>query len=296
MIDPKLITLLSVSETYSYTKTAEKLNLTQPAISNHIHQLERELGVKIINRQNHDLTLTEEGKIVVRYAKRISGIYGNMERELSNMMNNIKRLSVGVTPSAENNIVCELLARYGVENADICFTVISNPIDNLYLKLKSYEIDLAIVEGRFSSDNLKRILLDTDQLVLAVSNDNPLSRQSSVTLEELMRERIIMRLPSSGTRTLFETNLHAAGYDLSQFQIVMEIDNISTIKDLVAHNYGVSILARSVCVEDVRRRHFAIVPIKNLGMPREINLYYNPDFAHEHVLTDIQNLYVNSVK
>ncbi|MDE5715728.1 MAG: LysR family transcriptional regulator, partial [Anaeroplasmataceae bacterium] len=105
MITQRLQTLLKVVETKNYSKAAEELSLTQPAISQHIKQLEEEFNVKIFRRGNHNVELTNEGAIVVKYATRLNNIYLNLIQSLKDNQLNIKRLTIGLTPSAESSII-----------------------------------------------------------------------------------------------------------------------------------------------------------------------------------------------
>ncbi|MDE5566246.1 MAG: LysR family transcriptional regulator, partial [Anaeroplasmataceae bacterium] len=280
MIDPRIETLISVCETKNFTKTASLLNLTQPAVSQHIKSLESELGIKLFLRSEKSLQLTQEGAIVLKYAKRIKTLYASIITAIEDEKRNIKSLAVGVTPTAENNIISEVLAKFAAEKGNAHIRIISDTIKNLYDKLKTYEIDIAILEGSIVDKDFNSILLDTDYLVLAVSNDNPLSKKSMVTLADLKKQNLILRLPGSGTRNLFESHLKSHNESLNSFHITLEVDNISTIKDLVQHNFGVSILAKSVCENEVKKGKFKILPVENLSMIREISLFYHKDFSH----------------
>ncbi|MDE7101058.1 MAG: LysR family transcriptional regulator [Anaeroplasmataceae bacterium] len=291
MIDPRIETLISVCETKNFTKTASLLNLTQPAVSQHIKSLESELGIKLFLRSEKSLQLTQEGTIVLKYAKRIKTLYASIITAIEDEKRNIKSLAVGVTPTAENNIISEVLAKFAAEKGNTHIRIISDTIKNLYDKLKTYEIDIAILEGSIVDKDFNSILLDTDYLVLAVSNDNPLSKKSMVTLADLKKQNLILRLPGSGTRNLFESHLKSHNESLNSFHITLEVDNISTIKDLVQHNFGVSILAKSVCENEVKKGKFKILPVENLSMIREISLFYHKDFSHIDILDDITNLY-----
>lgn len=291
MITQRLQTLLKVAETKNYSKAAEELNLTQPAVSMHIKQLESELNTKIFRRTNHNVELTNEGAIVVKYAIRLSNIYENLLLSLQDNQLNIKRLTIGLTPSAESSIISRILAKYSLEKEGLHITIISDTIKNLYNKLKNFEIDVAFVDGKILDDHLNYILLDTDSLVLAVSNHNPLSKKKIISIEELKKEKLILRSESSGTTELFETQLKSIGESLHNFEITMEIDNIAMIKDLVRNNYGVSILAKSTCVRDIERNHFKSISIENLSMARELNLVYHKDFSHVDILSEIVSLY-----
>ena len=112
MLDAKLETLLCVAEEKSFTRTAEKLNLTQPAVSNHISSLEREWGVKLFLRGKNELKLTKNGEIAVSFARRMSAMYEKLPEELHAPIDHPARLRVGITHTAENNKISEALAKY----------------------------------------------------------------------------------------------------------------------------------------------------------------------------------------
>lgn len=291
MVDVKLNTLLKVYEMGSYTRAAEKLSLTQPAVSKHIRQLERELGVSIFDRTGPKLRLTPEGKLIVRYAERVIALSDGLRRALADRSRAVDRLRVGVTHTSESSIVAEVLARYTEENVNTRITLRTDALASLYEMLKSYQIDIAIVEGDVSDPAIRTIRLDTDDLAVAVSNEHPLASRPSVTIDELRRERLILRLPSSGTRTLFDANLESRGMSPDDFNVILEVDNIATIKDLVRRNYGVSVLARSACMDELRKGKIRMLPIEDLTMVRQINLLYHHTFEHAEVLQDIVRIY-----
>lgn len=296
MITQRLQTLLKVAETKNYSKAAEELNLTQPAVSLHIKQLEQELNIKIFRRTNHSVELTNEGKIVVKYATRLSNIYANLKQALIDNQLNIKKLTIGLTPSAESSIISRILAKFSLEKENLHITIISDTIKNLYNKLKNFEIDVAIVDGKIVDDHLNYILLDTDSLVLAVSNHNPLSKKKIISIDDLKKEKLILRSEESGTTELFENQLTGIGESIHNFEVMMEIDNIAMIKDLVRNNYGVSILAKSTCLRDIEKNHFKSVSIENLSMIRELNIVYHKDFTHIDILSELVSLYQNEKK
>ena len=291
MIDPKIVTLLTVNELNSFTKAAQKLSLTQPAASQHVRQLEKELGVTIFVRGEGNLKLTSEGEIVIKYAKRIVSLYQNLQQSLKDERRHARKITVGITHTSESNIMVEVLAKYSSFSEGTRITIISDAINNLYMKLKTYEIDLAIVEGRITDPNFNSVMLDTDSLILAVSNKNPLSKKSMVTLNELKKENLILRLPDSGTRNLFISHLESNNVSLDEFNVILEVDNVATIKDLVRRDFGVSILARSACANELKKGKMAGLPIENLSMTREINMVYHKDFEHTDLLQNIMRIY-----
>lgn len=235
------------------TTAAEELSLTQSAVSHHIRQLEEETDCRIFHRKKGELLLTEEGKIVVKYARRMAALHEKMGRDLADAARQLTTLRVGITHTAESG--------------------------------------LAVVEGRVSDPSINAVMLDTDYLVCVASNNSPLAKQSMVTLSDLRRERMILRLPDSSTRNLFVSNLESVGLDIGDFNVVLEVDSIATIKDLIRKDMGVSILARSACMDELRKGKLTALPIENLSMVRETNLLYHRDFEHTDILRALTKLY-----
>ena len=296
MLDPKLDTLLLVAEKRNFTRAAQALSLTQPAVSHHISQLEQELGVRLFVRGNGDLMLTPEGETVLRYVRRMKALEKKMAEELQEAGRRLTRLRIGITHTAESSIVAEVLARYTNENPGISITIVTDNINNLYDMLENFELDLAVVEGRSTRPELSALMLDTDYLVCVLANTHPLSHSSMITLDEIRREKLILPLPNSETRVRFESALAAIGESIADFQVILEVDNVATIKDLIRKNLGISILARSACMDELRKGKLTALPIENLSMTRETNLVYHRDFAHKETLQDILALYKKQLR
>ena len=296
MLDTRMESLLMICEKNSFTRAAEALSMTQPAISHHISALERELGVRLFYRSRGELKLTAEGEIVARYARRIKGLHEKMLRALEDAERQMTSVRVGITHTAESSLIAEVLAQYSTSSPGIRLTIITDTVKNLYDKLDHYELDLAIVEGRAAERNFNAVLLDTDYLVCVVCNESPLAKKSMVTLEDIHKEKMILRLPGSGTQNLFISHLESIGMSIDEFDVVLEVDNIATIKDLIRKNMGISILARSACMDELRKGKLTALPIENLSMVRQTNILYHKDFSHPEMLQTITRLYREAAK
>lgn len=291
MFDQKANTLLTLVQEGSFTKAARALSLTQPAVSHQIRQLEEEFCIQIFYRDRKELRPTPEGAVLIKYARRALAIYHNAKQAIEDSRSNLRRLTVAITPTVAESLVPQTLALYCTENPDAHINIVTDTIKNIYDKLKSYETDLAIVEGHLEDHSLCSVLLDTDFLCLAVSPQHPLAGRASVPLRELKGERFILRTKKANTRTLFERFLENNGETIHSFNVMMEVDNVATIKELVARNLGVTIIARSACLEDARAGRLAVVPVENSSMIREINIVTHRDFGHPGVLDEIRKIY-----
>lgn len=291
MIDQKLYTLIALAESKSFTKAAKELSLTQPAVTIHVKQLEEELDLKIFNRSPKGLKITNEGEIVLQFARRSIALYKAMETAVHNEKKHSKSFTVGLTHTAESNAVAEVLGKFSSENPGTTITIITDDINNLYEMLVNYEIDLAVVEGKSREQGINSVLLDTDSLVLVTSKNHPLAKKNMVSIDEIKEEPLILRRPSSGTRNLFTAHLESQNISLDEFNLILEVDNVATIKDLIRREIGISILARSVCLDELKKGKIAVLPIENLSMIREINILYQDDFKYPEVLHQILNDY-----
>ena len=291
MVDQRIVSFLKVYEKKNFTKASSELALTQPAVSKHIRSLEDELGVLLFYRKSGTLEPTREGRTVAKYARRKMSLDHNMRKEIRNMQNLVTSLSVGITHTAESNASTEALANYATAHEHLKLKIISDSTDRLISMIKDYKLDMAIIESRVNDSALKSVTLDTDSLVLAVAPNHPLAGKPSVTIDDIRKEKLIIRSRHSGTRSMFVSSLEAKDIHLSDFNILMEIDNIAAIKDLIRQGFGVSVLARSACEDEWRKGKIALLPIENLSMIREMNLVDLKDYEHENTIRDIISSY-----
>lgn len=294
MLGTKLQTLLAVVEYKNFTRAAEELNMTQPAVSHHIKQLEQEVNAPLFIRNKSGLKLTPQGEIVVKYARRMNALNGKMYSELQNAQKHLSLLRIGITHTSESNFTAAALAKYSNQKGKLKIILFTDTINNLYDMLENYEIDLAIVDGAYNDSRFSSMLLDTDYLTCVMSVDNPLAKKGVVTLAELKKQKMILRTPASATRTLFESALESNNETIQSFDVTLEVDNIATIKDLIRKDLGVSILPRSACLDELKKKKIAALPIENLSMVRETKIIYNKDFSHTEILNEIIKIYTSN--
>ncbi|MCI6907800.1 MAG: LysR family transcriptional regulator [Clostridiaceae bacterium] len=291
MIDTKLRTLLSLANTKNYTETARELNLTQPAISHHIRLLEEEFHTHLFIRVKNKIKLTPEGEILLKYARRINALYDNAQAEIEACTSNVRHLTIGITQTVSEVSMPQIIAIYTSEHPGTQVAVVTDTIKNITSQLKLYKLDIAVVEGDVRVQDYVPVLLDTDSLCVIVSPQHPLAKRHSVTFEDIRGEKFILRSKRSGTRALFANYLDQYNAAIKNLNVTIEIDDVSVIRELVSLNMGISIVARSACVEDVQRGRLAVLDISDADMSRDINMLCHKDFAHPEILDDFREIY-----
>lgn len=294
MIDAKIKTLLTLDSLGSYTKAAEALSLTQPAVSHHIKQLEAEYGIHIFVKGKHKLKPTPAGEVLLKYAHRAMALSLKVQQAIEDCQKEVNSLTVGITPTASDILVPQVLAAYCNKHPQVHIQIVKGTLKNIDNMLRFFEIDFAIVDGVIKTANTSSLLLGTDYLGLVVSPQHPFARRVSVRLEEVQQEKLILRPKNAGTRRLFDSYLISHGYDLKDFNVIMEIDSVSNIKEIVMADLGITVISHNVCLEEEREKRLVIVPIEDCQMIRQINLIFPKDFAYPDILQDIRGEYVRS--
>ncbi len=291
LLDDKLETFITVCEVKNFTKAGEMLGLTQPAVSQHIKKLEEELGTQIFLRKKGEITLSQEGEIALLYAKRMRALQDKMRDKIKSAKANIRKIRIGITHTQESGYMIEALSKMALAYENLNITFITDTIKNLYAMLENFELDVLIIEEKPSNPDFNFMVLDTDMLTCMVSSQNPLAQKQAITLNELKKQHLILRLPTSATRVKFASSLEAIGESIDNFDVVIEVDSIATIKNLVKKDIGVSILSKGACVKELQKKSLVALPIENLSMTRETTIVYHKTFNHVEIIERIAAAY-----
>lgn len=291
LLDEKLETFIAVCEVKNFTKAGEMLGLTQPAVSQHIKKLEEELDTQIFLRKKGEITLSQEGEIALLYAKRMHALQDKMRDKIKSAKANIRKIRIGITHTQESGYMIEALSKMALAYENLNITFITDTIKNLYTMLENFELDVLIIEEKPSNPDFNFMVLDTDMLTCMVSSQNPLAQKQAITLNELKKQHLILRLPTSATRVKFASSLEAIGESIDNFDVVIEVDSIATIKNLVKKDIGVSILSKGACVKELQKKSLVALPIENLSMTRETTIVYHKTFNHVEIIERIAAAY-----
>lgn len=241
-MDAKLRTFLILCQTMNYRLAAERLHLSQPAVTKQIQSLEQALQTKLFSYDGHTLHKTEECLLLERYA--ISQQYQFEELQLAMAEKKRLKLRIGATKTIGDYVLLDAIREYLREPSHELSLVVDNT-KHLLQMLDESQLDFAIIEGTFSKTKYDYYLLRMEPFVGICSKDSALCGKH-LTVGELLDQTIIVRESGSGTRRIFEERLMAAGYEVSDFRREVSISSFVSVKALVAAGIGISFLYRSV--------------------------------------------------
>lgn len=287
MIDIKLETFITVADTKNFTRAASILNMTQPAISHHIKLLEEYYNVKLLEKKNKNMELTEAGKILYKYALEIDKISKLAKKHLSNESSIIKRYNVGATLTIGGYVLPPIIGNYKMNNNNIDIILQVENTENIIQKLFSGEIILGVIEGPFDKSKVIYEKFKDDELVFAISKNHEIAKKKKITIEEILSEKLILREKGSGTRQIFEDYMAQQGFEPKNITPYMEIGDITAILSLVESGLGATVVSKEALNSTLMSKKFKALSIKNIKMKREFNFIYlkssNMDFIKNFI-------------
>jgi DNA-binding transcriptional LysR family regulator len=241
-MDAKLQTFLTLCQTMNYRMAAERLHLSQPAVTKQIQSLEQMLQTKLFHYDGHTLHKTEKCLILERYAIMMQSQFEELQLAIADKKR--LRLRIGATKTIGDYVLIDSIKAYLNSPAHELSLVVDNT-KHLLQMLDENQLDFAVIEGTFSKTKYDSYLLRMEPFVGICAKNHPFYGKH-IGVEELLGETIVVREEGSGTRRIFEERLQAAGYELSDFKREISISSFVSIKALVAENIGISFLYQSV--------------------------------------------------
>lgn len=270
MLDFRLETFLALSRIGNYTKTAQALHITQPAVSQHIKYLEEYYGGKLFCYRGKTLTLTQRGETLLRHLIAMRADSLRLRETLQSGQGAGRRLNFGATLSIGEFICPHILGALLEEAPDLRVHMPVENTERLLEKLENGEIDFALIEGFFDKAQYDYTLFSNEPFIAVCSGEHPLGGRRA-SMEQLMKERIIIREKGSGTRNVFEQLLREHNFSIGSFSMVSEIGNMNAIKRLVERNLGVTFLYRAAAKEELATGKLREIDVENISVEREFN-------------------------
>ena len=233
MDDFRLKVFITAARTLSFTRTAEQLFISQPAVSKHVGELESRYKTQLFVRRGSRLELTPAGETLLTCAERLAGDYRRMEYEMSLCASAVEgELRLGASTTIAQYLLPPILARFTTRFPGVRVSMMSGNSDQVEQALCGRSIDLGMVESLSRRQGLHYTLFRPDELVLVARPGGKYARRETVTPEELPRIPLVLRESGSGTLEVIAAALAARGIRLSQFDVTMRLGSTEGIKAL----------------------------------------------------------------
>lgn len=291
MLDFRMYTFITLSETLNYTKAAQQLCITQPAVTQHIKHLENYYHVPLFTHAHKQLQLTPQGKILQKHIMRIAADEAKLNELLTMNTTQPHHFRFGATRTIGEFILPQKLPNYLSTHPETTLSMIVENTSTLLQMLKDGQIDFAFIEGYFKKSDFTYHLLFKEPFIAVKGKDYQLNKQVQ-RLEDLLNETLILREAGSGTREILERVLDEQNLQPHDFKKLIEIGNIHAIKQLVLQNQGITFLYEAAIKEELEKKTLEQIPLTDFQITREFNFICLKD----SIFTETYEAFFNYIK
>jgi DNA-binding transcriptional LysR family regulator len=271
---------LCIAEEKSFSRAAEKMLRTQPALSIAIKRLEEELGEPLFDRSSKSGTLTEAGKILHSYAQRMINLRDEAKESISELGGMFRgRLSIGANESTSLYLLPGLLLEYRQRHPNIKIEVYRNVSEKIPAEVLERNLDFGFLSYDPVHPALQSIEVHRDELVLVVPPRHRLVNRTQVTFKELSDEQFVAHNVKTPARTrIFEL----FAQHRTPLNICIELATLETIKEFVALNVGIAILPRLAVRDEIESGKLVEVPVKGMKIEKVLRIVYRREHSLSH--------------
>lgn len=294
MFDFRLKVFHVVAKRLNFTRAAEELFITQPAVSKHIHEIEAYYRTKLFERNGTRIKLTPAGKVLMKYTEQLQNIYRNIDLELGALSKDVRgELRIGASTTVANYFLPGYLASFRQKYPDVNVQLTAQNTEHIENLLSEGRIDAGIVEGQSKRQHIKYTALVKDEIVLCTRTNNPAIRKTQIALSELEKLPLVVREPGSGSLEVIISALKNAGVNFNSLKIEMELENTESIKQYLLHSNAFAFLSVHAVFDRLKSGELKIMDLKGLEIERYFYLITpqgdnNPllEFFHRHLSSD----------
>ncbi|MGL4797029.1 MAG: selenium metabolism-associated LysR family transcriptional regulator [Paraclostridium sp.] len=284
---------VAVSKYQSFSKAAKELFLTQPTISAHIQNLEKELGTVLVNRNNKLITLTKPGEILFEHAIYILNNCKRAVYDIKEYEGKIEGvIDIACSSIPETYVLPDFLKSFSSEYPDVKFNISHYDSKYAISEILNERISFGLVGSKISNDQIEYIDLIDDELVLITPNNiNMKSDSGFVDLDKLANLNFIMRKDGSGTQNLVEKKLKEYNFDISKLNTVAYIESNEAIKEMVRLGLGVSFVSYTSAIDYITLNKVKFFRIKDIVFNRKFYFIY----SKKKTFNPLENKFLNGI-
>lgn len=285
MADRRLQVFHAVAKHLSFTKAAEALFMTQPAVTFQIKQLEEHFNARLFERGHGQIALTEAGRVVYDYAERILGLSNEMDARMKDMTGQLAGpLLIGASMTVAEYLLPPVLGEFSAQYPGLVPRLMVANSEQVQNQVAEHTLDIGFVESDSQLPSLVSETVCEDELLVVCAPSHPLARLRAVGAEALAQHAYISREPGSGTREVTDNYLLKAGIAPDSLQPVIELGSPEALKGVAATGRGFAIMSRATVVKEARLGLLVGIPlaprlVRNLSVVYSRQKFYSKRVA-----------------
>jgi DNA-binding transcriptional LysR family regulator len=289
-MDSRLKIFYTAARVSSFTKAAQILNLTQPAVTFQIKNLEDEYKTRLFNRDANKISLTQPGKILFHRAEIIISEYEKASSEIAKATGHLSgEIRIGAASLLGKYLLPKLIGHFKHEHPDVEILMLVGNSGKLVQELKQYTMDLVIVSEPLSAQRFVVKPFIEDELVIIVNPGHKWANRQHIEVKDLFKERYVEREEGSGIREFFHAFLHSKDASTKDLNVLMTMGNTEAVKSAVETGVAYGIVSKIAVRREVELGSLRQVKIKDAILPRKFLVVYPPDLYNKHLVSTFLN-------
>ncbi len=285
MADRRLQVFHAVAKHLSFTKAAEALFMTQPAVTFQIRQLEDHFNTRLFDRAQGRIVLTPAGIQALEYAERILALSAELDTRLKEMSGQVAGpLLIGASTTIAEFLLPQILGEFKSRYPAVVPRLFVANSEAVQDRVAERALDLGFIEGDSHLPSLVTDVCCDDELQVVCAPSHPLAKLKSATPELLTEHAYISREPGSGTREVIDHYLQKAGVSPESLQVVMEMGSPEALKGLVATGLGFAIMSRATVAKETQLGQLVQIPLSP-RLNRHLSVVYPKERFHSRLVS-----------
>lgn len=277
MADRRLQVFYTVAKQLSFTKAADILYMTQPAVTFQVKQLEEHFNTRLFERSHGKISLTLAGDLVLGYAERILALTGEMEARVGELTGQVTGpLMIGASTTIAEYQLPRILGEFKERFPQVQAQLTVANSETIAAKVAEHALDVGLIEAPSHNPHLTTLAVCEDELVMICAPNNALAKRSSVDAREIAEQPYVSREHGSGTREVVDGFFRDNGVNPDDLHIEMELGSREAIKGAVEAGLGVAIMSASTVTKEIQLGTLVAVPLSP-RLTRELSMVYAPE-------------------
>jgi DNA-binding transcriptional LysR family regulator len=274
MADRRLQVFHAVAKQMSFTKAAETLFMTQPAVTFQIKQLEEHFNTRLFERGHGRISLTPAGEVVLEYAERILSLSAELDTRLREMTGRLSGpLLIGASTTIAEFLLPPVLGEFKSLHPDVQAKLMVANSETIENRVAEHTLDLGLIEAPSHLPALQTEVCCEDELQVIVAPGHPLAKLKSISPRQLMPYPYVSRESGSGTREFTDLYFRKAGIQPNELNVVMELGSPEALKGVVTTGLGYAIVSRITVEKERKLGELVALPLQPRLM-RSLSLVY----------------------
>lgn len=272
MFDFRLKVFNTVAKRLNFTKAANELHITQPAVTKHIKEIELNLNIKLFERNGTKIKLTKAGEILLKYTEEIFSVYQNMEFEIGQLQEKQKgTLRLGASTTIAQYVLPPILAEFRKRFPEIQLSLVIQNSEKIEELLSNHKIDVGLIEAKIKNRTFHYFPFIKDEIVLVSRQNHPISSKISIKIDDLKNIPLIFREPGSGTLETIDLALKAKNIKLNELNTEIQLGSTESIKSYLLHSDALAFLSIQSIIQELKNNTLTVIDVRNLLIERDFS-------------------------